>query len=122
MKRCAASASSLAISGNDFCVRLYRITEVRETTRNAPIFARSVMRASVTPSAKYSCSRSPLMFLNGSTATYFLGCDAQTGLIGPHTVAEFLGNAVELSTAITGDVFDRFYDFDAPITIQSPVG
>jgi triacylglycerol lipase len=63
--------------------------------------------------ADWICSISSISgVLNGSTATYFLGCDAQTGLIGPHTVAEFLGNAVELSTAITGDVFDRFYDFD----------
>ena len=50
--------------------------------------------------------------LNGSTATYFLGCDTATGLISPHTVAHFLGAAIELSTAITGDVFERFYDFD----------
>jgi len=50
--------------------------------------------------------------LNGSTATYFLGCDVATGLIAPHSIATFLGNAIELSTVITGDVFDRFYDFD----------
>ena len=50
--------------------------------------------------------------LNGSTATYFLGCDVRTGLITPHSAATFLGDAIELSTVITGDVFDRFYDFD----------
>ena len=50
--------------------------------------------------------------LNGSTATYFLGCDTATGLVSPHTIAHFLAVAVELATAITGDVFERFYDFD----------
>jgi hypothetical protein len=33
---------------------LYCITEVRESTRRAPSFARSPIRASVIPSAKYS--------------------------------------------------------------------
>ena len=31
-------------------------------------FERSVIRSSVMPSLKYSCSASPLMFMNGSTA------------------------------------------------------
>ena len=34
----------------------------------------SVMMSSVTPSLKYCCSESPLIFLNGSTATEGLAC------------------------------------------------
>ena len=37
-------------------------------TCSAEIFDRSVMMSSVMPSEKYSCSGSPLMLLNGSTA------------------------------------------------------
>ncbi len=37
-------------------------------TNRAEIFERSVIRSSVMPSLKYSCSASPLMFVKGSTA------------------------------------------------------
>src|SRR5712692_1560722 len=42
--------------------------EVREITRRAPICARSVINASVIPSAKYSWDASPVRFSKGSTA------------------------------------------------------
>src|SRR5215831_4468642 len=45
------------------------MTEVREITRGTPICARSVIKASVIPSEKYSCEGSPLRFSNGSTAS-----------------------------------------------------
>ena len=41
--------------------------------------------------------------LNGSTATYFLGCSEET---------DFLARAIELSIRLTGDLFARLYDFD----------
>jgi triacylglycerol lipase len=50
--------------------------------------------------------------LNGSTATYFLGCDERTGLVRPGSVADFLAAGVELTLRATGSLFDRFYDFD----------
>jgi triacylglycerol esterase/lipase EstA (alpha/beta hydrolase family) len=63
--------------------------------------------------ADWICSLSSISkVLNGSTATYFLGCDPQTGLVDPHSAAGFLGACVELVTATTGEVFDRLYDFD----------
>ena len=37
-------------------------------TNSPEILDKSVIRSSVSPSAKYSCSASPLMFLNDSTA------------------------------------------------------
>src|SRR5216683_5387547 len=43
--------------------------EVREITRKVPICARSVINASVIPSAKYSCDASPVRFSKGSTAS-----------------------------------------------------
>lgn len=50
--------------------------------------------------------------LNGSTATYFLGCDEVTGLIDEDSIGDFLARAIELHIRIAGDLFDRFYDFD----------
>jgi len=50
--------------------------------------------------------------LNGSTATYFLGCSENTGLVEENSIADFLAGAVELSIRLTGDLFDRLYDFD----------
>ena len=49
--------------------------------------------------------------LNGSTATYFFGCDQQTGLLDEDGAAEFIGQGIELFVRATGGVFDRFYDF-----------
>ena len=45
-----------------------RSDELRAITNRPEIFERSVIRSSVMPSLKYSCSGSPLMFVNGSTA------------------------------------------------------
>lgn len=50
--------------------------------------------------------------LNGSTATYFLGCNEETGLVDEASIGDFLARAVELHIRLTGDLFDRFYDFD----------
>jgi triacylglycerol esterase/lipase EstA (alpha/beta hydrolase family) len=50
--------------------------------------------------------------LNGSTATYFLGCDEVTGLIDEDSIGDFLARAMELHIRLAGDLFDRFYDFD----------
>ena len=50
--------------------------------------------------------------LNGSTATYFFGCDEETGLIDEDSIGDVLARAIELYLRITGDLFDRFYDFD----------
>ncbi len=49
--------------------------------------------------------------LNGSTATYYMGCDETTGYVNPHTAAMFLGYMVEMFLRATGGKFDRFYDF-----------
>ena len=69
----ASTLSSFAISARGLSVPLYLIEEEREITFNAPIFARSVIRASVIPSAKYSCSGSPERFRRGSTAMDSMG-------------------------------------------------
>src|SRR5260221_6220054 len=45
------------------------MTEVRETTRRDRILERSVMSASVIPSAKNSCSESRERFASGRTAS-----------------------------------------------------
>src|SRR5262249_42139099 len=45
------------------------MTDVREITRSALIFESSVMRSSVMPSAKYSCSGSRDKFSSGKTAS-----------------------------------------------------
>lgn len=50
--------------------------------------------------------------LNGSTATYFFGCDERTGLIDEDSAIDYLGHAVEVFLRATGGLFDRFYDFD----------
>jgi hypothetical protein len=42
--------------------------ELRAMTKNQRIFDRAVIRSSLMPSAKYSCSESPDMLSNGSTA------------------------------------------------------
>ena len=58
-------------------VALYFITDVRDVIRRLPILARSVISASVIPSAKYSCSGSPERFSSGITAS-----DAMCGTAG----------------------------------------
>lgn len=50
--------------------------------------------------------------LNGSTATYYLGCDESTGLLDEDTAADFLFHGIELFLRATGGLFDRIYDFD----------
>lgn len=41
----------------------------------------------------------------------FLGANEQTGLVDA-AIGDFLTRAVELHIRLTGDLFDRFYDFD----------
>ena len=50
--------------------------------------------------------------LNGSTATYFFGCNKKTGLINPKSIGDVLARAIEFNIRLTGDLFDRWYDFD----------
>jgi triacylglycerol lipase len=50
--------------------------------------------------------------LNGSTATYLLGCDETTGLLDEDDAAVFLAYGLELFLRATGGLFNRFYDFD----------
>ena len=64
----ASTFSSRAITGSALCAPLYCMAEVREITRRALILPKSVMSASVIPSAKYSCSGSFDRFSSGSTA------------------------------------------------------
>src|ERR1700682_6821133 len=63
-----STLSSRAISGNDFFDCLYCMEEVREITFTEPICARSVIRASVMPSEKYSCAGSAERLCRGNTA------------------------------------------------------
>src|SRR5262252_42487 len=55
------------------------MTDVREITRSALIFESSVMRSSVMPSAKYSCSGSPDRFSSGRTASARMGGPGSEG-------------------------------------------
>lgn len=50
--------------------------------------------------------------MNGSTATYFLGCSERTGLLDDCTVGTFLARSIELYATATGTIFDGIYDFD----------
>jgi hypothetical protein len=62
----ASTLSSLAISGvGGRCAPLNCITEPREITRSALTVARSVVRSSVIPSAKYSWFGSPEKLSSG---------------------------------------------------------
>ena len=51
------------------CATLVGEAGLRAMTNNPPTRERAVMISSTIPSAKYSCSGSPLMFVNGRTAT-----------------------------------------------------
>jgi triacylglycerol esterase/lipase EstA (alpha/beta hydrolase family) len=50
--------------------------------------------------------------LNGSTATYYFGCNERTGLLDEGTVGDFLADTIEVVLRATGSLFDRVYDFD----------
>src|SRR6266404_3737944 len=60
--------SSRAICDKGLWTPLYRMTDVREITLSVPNLPRSVIMASVMPSAKYSCVGSPERFSSGRTA------------------------------------------------------
>jgi len=62
---------------------------------------------------RWVCSISSISgVLNGSTATYLLGCDEETGLLDADSAGHFLARGIELILRATGSVFDRVYDFD----------
>jgi triacylglycerol lipase len=50
--------------------------------------------------------------LNGSTATYYQGANERTGLVDERSIGDYLARSIELHIRLTGDLFDRFYDFD----------
>jgi triacylglycerol lipase len=50
--------------------------------------------------------------LNGTTATYFLGCNEHTGLLEDGTMGDYLVGAIELMASATGTLFDTIYDLD----------
>src|SRR5437016_4174892 len=64
----ASTLKARAMSGSGRREFLYCMIEVREMTRSPGNLANCVMRASVIPSAKYSCDGSPDKFSRGSTA------------------------------------------------------
>ena len=64
-----STPNARAISGSGFWTFLNCMTEVREMTFTPWIFAKSVIKASVIPSAKYSCCGSPVRFDKGRTAS-----------------------------------------------------
>ena len=61
--------SSCAISRSGRWTPLYCIADVRDTTCNSPILTNVLISASVSPSAKYSCSGSRDRFSKGKTAS-----------------------------------------------------
>ncbi len=61
--------NSRPICGSAFRTPLYRITDVRDTTRSALILARFVMSAAVIPSARYPLSAPAERLSSGSTAS-----------------------------------------------------
>ena len=64
-----------------FFASLYLNDDVREMTKRSPKRDKAVRMSSVSPSAKKSCSASPLMLTNGSTMIdgFRLGCAARAG-------------------------------------------
>jgi len=50
--------------------------------------------------------------LNGSTFTYFLGCNKQTGLIDEGSLANILIAGVKLMAMLTGGISDSIYNWD----------
>jgi triacylglycerol lipase len=50
--------------------------------------------------------------LNGSTATYMLGCNPETGLIENGSIADFLIRAVKLMAMVPDLKIDHVYDWD----------
>jgi hypothetical protein len=63
--------------------------ELRAMTNNARDFDGKVMTSSAMPSAKYSCSGSPLIFWIGSTAIDGLSGRASSGAGAASDVAAF---------------------------------
>jgi hypothetical protein len=66
---------------------LYVKLELRAITNSQWMRDRAVMISSTMPSAKYSCSGSPLMFWNGSTAIDGLSGKASDGFVAVPTTS-----------------------------------
>jgi len=81
--------------------------EFRATTKSQRMRLSAVMISSTLPSAKYSCSGSPLILASGSTAIDRLSGNANTGLVsaaalrpGAHPIdVHRPGNVLELLLA-----------------------
>src|SRR5580704_4021765 len=66
---------------------------------------RSVVRLSITPSTKYSCSGSPPMFANGSTTIESLGAAALRRSVGNDRIGpDRAGDVLEVAQTEVGEV------------------
>src|SRR5436189_234946 len=70
---------------------LYEKLELRAMTNSTLVRESAVMISSTMPSAKYSCSGSPLMFWNGSTAMDERAIGARHGVVEPAEVEPGVG-------------------------------
>ena len=95
----ASTFNSRAMSGTDRSVPLNCITDVREITVSAPIWASSVISRSCMPSTKYSCSASPERLTKGSTANLSIGPPPPPDPNAPHPPA--ITTAAAATTAPT---------------------
>ena len=79
--RMSSTPSSRPIWSTDLSLFLYRITEVRAITLSVAGCSRPswVISSWVRPSARYSCSGSPLRLASGSTASRIEGAGAGNG-------------------------------------------
>src|SRR5215469_14817571 len=69
--------------------------EVRAATCSSLMRARELSSSSVSPSEKYSCSLSPLIFTNGSTAIECCG-GVNAAAVAETSVAVWLGSAADV--------------------------
>src|SRR5260370_40425535 len=76
---------------------LYEKLELRAITKSEGTRDKAVMMSSTIPSAKYSCSGSPLMFWNGSTAREGLSGSARAWM---GSTGGFIGAAAEALACI----------------------
>src|SRR4030067_3561084 len=80
--------------------------ELRAMTNSLGILESPVMIFSVMPSLKYSCSFSPLMFVNGSTAIEGLsGSGYAIFLTEATSIAGLAGETVVEGLALDGETF-----------------
>ena len=77
----ASTASAFAISTMDLRLPLKTIDDVRETTLRRRICASWPIKASVAPSARYSCVGSPDRFSRGRTAIDMISARPESTLL-----------------------------------------